>query len=186
MSDVIQLGALTGTVSFSRKVSDNNYGGSDAFWAIQFPIENGDLEDLEKLAQKASTLYGVCKAVVNAQLGLPVEDERAAALLQSAFGPGIQTLAVNPSPTADNVVPINTPAAQVAEAVAPQAPTVGPNPPHGGDYRSWSKAQKDENTAWAKARLATNPEEFYDNRADKKNPSAPDFKSKVGGIGIWL
>lgn len=183
MSTALELGNLTGTVSFSRKVSDNNYGGSDAFFAIQFPIEEGDTP--ETIALKANTNYATCKAMVNAQLGLAPEDQVATALIQNAFGPGVQ---VSTEPSSDsNVVPINTPAAQLVEAVQPTAATVGPNPPHGGDYKSWSPAQKNENTEWAKARFASNPEEFWDNTiGGKKNPKGPDAKHRESGIGIWF
>jgi hypothetical protein len=172
----IELGNLIGTVSFSRKVSDGNYGGSDAFFALQFPIEQGDQP--VDISRKANTAYGTCKAMVNAQLGLPVEDEIAAALIQDAFGPGVTVV--------ENVTPIS---AAPSYAPAPQAEaTVGPNPPFPGSYKDLSKDQNDANKEWAKARFASNPEEFFDNRAPgaKTHPKGPDIKHKATGVAAWF
>lgn len=33
--------------------------------------------------------------------------------------------------------------------------------------------------------LIAHPERFFDNRQDKRNPKAPDYKRKISGDGIW-
>jgi len=33
--------------------------------------------------------------------------------------------------------------------------------------------------------LVGHPERYFDNRQDKRNPKAPDFKRKISGEGIW-
>ena len=33
---------------------------------------------------------------------------------------------------------------------------------------------------------AERPSDFWDNRVDKRNPTAPDFKHKTSGKGLWL
>jgi hypothetical protein len=75
----------------------------------------------------------------------------------------------------------------VALTVVPEpASGVGPNPPHGGDPFQLGKQEKAENGEWCKARFATNPDEFWDNRLNKKNPKGPDIKHKDTGNAAWL
>jgi len=63
-----------------------------------------------------------------------------------------------------------------------------PNPPFPGTTRD--KDEKRANREWAEALLETNPELFFDNRADKAsgkiNPKSPDFKHRDSGVGVWL
>lgn len=58
------------------------------------------------------------------------------------------------------------------------------------DSRTKDKAQKEANSAWAMARLAERPDEFWDNRPQKasgeRGETFPDFKHKDSGVGIWL
>jgi hypothetical protein len=43
-----------------------------------------------------------------------------------------------------------------------------------------------EFTAWAIDRFSKYPNEFFDNRGDKKGPKSPDIKHKATGLNIWL
>jgi hypothetical protein len=90
-------------------------------------------------------------------------------------------------PTAEEMVRDAFPGAQTVSGNVIQLPAA---PPHGGDWKDWTKAQKDENAQWAKERLSFAPDEFWDNRDDKasgKVPSnRPDYKHKESGIGVYV
>jgi hypothetical protein len=48
------------------------------------------------------------------------------------------------------------------------------------------KNEKAANKTWALARIASNPDEFWDNRENKRNPKAPDYKGKTNNVAVWL
>ena len=54
----------------------------------------------------------------------------------------------------------------------------------GGGGRSQSVQAKDIEAKWAA--LFCMPSDFWDNRASKKNPKAPDFKHKETGEALWI
>lgn len=47
-----------------------------------------------------------------------------------------------------------------------------------------SKGKANPDSLWAD--LLANPHQWWDNREDKKNPRAPDFKKAGTGDGLWL
>lgn len=79
----------------------------------------------------------------------------------------------------DGVVRPSGGSATVREAAKP-APSVKPaSAASGGD---------DKTAAWED--LVSNPDKWFDNRVDKRNPKGPDFKGKnsgaFNGVGLWL
>lgn len=167
-----EIATLKGTVSFTRKISDGNYGGCEAFMSVQYDIAQGDTaEDIIATARNA---FLQAKAVVFEQLGIDhtLDDSGVVVEVARRAFPGS---VVEPAPSGP----------------APQAAPAGggsDNPPFAGD--TTNPAEKKANKEWATARYATHPHEFYDNR-DKKasgqyKQTAPDVKHKSSGIGVWL
>lgn len=61
---------------------------------------------------------------------------------------------------------------------APQQPQA----PRGGKYAPVSPGEME--ALWEEYK--SNPNRFWDNRASKMNPKAPDFKHKDTGRGLWV
>lgn len=173
MSDEIQVAeaaTLKGTVSFTRKLSDGNYGSSDAFMAVQFDINADD--DGAAIIAAARAAFLQAKAVVFEQLGIEHTLDESGVVVEQvrrAF-PG-------------------TVVSGAAEAPA-TVPAAGGDdkPPFAGDTKD--AAERKANKEWATARYGTHPTEFYDNR-DKKASGEysgkwPDVKHKSSGIGVWF
>eukprot|EP00897_Mesotaenium_endlicherianum_P006029 jgi/Mesen1/5454/ME000273S04693 len=68
-------------------------------------------------------------------------------------------------------------AAPQAESSSYPTPTRLNQQPIGADARSKEELWED---------LYHNPQDFWDNRLDKRNPRAPDFKHKKTGEALWL
>lgn len=66
--------------------------------------------------------------------------------------------------------------AQEVAAPAPQAPAQTPIP----------GATSDQGTDAKWASYFANPQDYYDNRRDKKSAGSPDFKHKRTGEALWL
>lgn len=61
---------------------------------------------------------------------------------------------------------------------------------HAGDLSDVMPSDNKAKKAWLKARLASHPNEFFDNREDKASgkysSKSPDFKHKPTKEGLWL
>lgn len=160
---------LKGTVWFTRKISDGNYGGSEFGMSVQFDIPKGaEQPAIIDLARDAAL---TAKSVTYEQLGLKDEVINGVVMeiARQAF-PGSVIQA--------NDLPADSPAAV----------NVAAEPPYAGN--TTNADEKKANTAWAKARYEVAPGDFYDNRAKKASgefsAKSPDLKHKTSGIGIWL
>jgi hypothetical protein len=163
---------LKGTVSFTRKISDGNYGGSEFFMAVQFDIDPTAGGEAVIASARAAAVQA--KAVVFEQLGIDHTLDESGVVVEQvrrAFPGSV----VEPAPQA------STPAPSAAGEV-------GSEPPFPAN--TTDADQKKANKDWATSRYASNPSEFYDNRPKKASgeykQNSPDLKHKGSGIGIWL
>jgi len=165
------------TVFFARKISDGNYGSVEASCFFQVDTDPGATN--EQIAAAAAAAYVAVKSVVLTQLGIThtLSDEG---------------VVVEDAP----VVTVPTPKAAMAQrdATTQLRESFG-----GGELVHDSESTtfevdpltlpKYDQEKWLKARLATNPEEFFDNRPKKESgdykPTAPDFKHKKSGLAIF-
>jgi hypothetical protein len=182
-----------GTVSFSRKVNDGDYGHTEA--AVFMPFPYSGEKALDDLAIEQA--FETAKVMVYEELGITTErapsgvvtEAKAVANVQAAF-PGA------------TVAP-QAPAAPQGPPSAPQAPASG-----GGDrspYKVYKRitdpdtGEKMGNPPWfdeqvraANAKAGANEVEFWDNRdrlpqfGGNGNPNAPWFKGKNNGdVAVW-
>lgn len=169
---VAEAATLKGTVSFSRKLSDNNYGGSEGFMAIQFDIANGDTG--EQIIANARSAFTQAKAIVFEQLGVDHTLDDSGVVVEMARR-AFQGSVVEPAP-------------KQAPAAAPSTGGSTDEPPFPASTSD--AAQKRANKEWAVARHGTHPNEFFDNTGKKAsgefNSKSPDFKHKTSGIGVWF
>src|SRR5690606_17784381 len=168
-----EIATLKGTVAFTRKISDGNYGGSEAFMSVQYDIAPNDTP--ENILANARASFLQAKAVVFEQLGIDHTLNESGVVIEMARRafPGS---VIEPAPT--------------TAAAPPAAPARGgsDSPPFPAD--TTDPAEKRANKEWATARWNTHPHEFYDNRERKASgqykQTAPDVKHKATGIGVWL
>jgi hypothetical protein len=152
------------TVSFSRKVNLSNYESAEAYVAVQSDVSI-DSDDEEKIAAVKSAFL-LARASAYEQLGIKFSVDDATVVqerLERVFGP-VEVVDEYPNYTDTH-----------AEVELPQPPTAP---------RSDTAAPKSKKALWQE--LESNPEKWYDNRANKKNPKGPDFKRKATGEGLWL
>jgi hypothetical protein len=177
-----------GTVVFERTVRVREFESAKAGVFIQFELPdpaqaNGSYG--EQVLAKIGDAFFQAKTVVFDELGLDFNVD-AGGVVREAAG-GVVREAINA--TLGQVTEVQAPRQQPKQITAP-APQPAPvavdqsQPPY--DPRTTDRQEKSANARWAKARLETHPDEFWDNRNDKRNPKAPDFKHKDSGIGVWL
>jgi hypothetical protein len=168
-----------GTAFFTRKVTPRQYESAEAGFYIPFDIPTDpNLSDEARgaaITQSANDAMFQAKALTFEALGIEFSVDEGGAIVElvKAVFPGTTVAGgIHPAP-----------------AAAPSAPAAAGDaaPPFPADTRD--KDQKAANKAWGVARLASNPDEFYDNRPKKADGSykstAPDFKHKASGLGIW-
>lgn len=175
MTEPTTIEQLTHTVQCSRKVSDGNYGSTEA--TIFMQVASTPDMDTADLVQLLDDKLLAAEALVLDRLGIEYE-----------FVDG-QLVETN-VPAAEAAVRSQFPAA----APVPAAPSgdsgggggVGPNPPFDG--RTKDRDERKQNSNWAQARYSTHPGEFWDNRQTNadKGWNGPDFKHKDSGAGFWL
>jgi hypothetical protein len=187
-----------GEARFQRTVKVRDYESATASVSIQF-----DLPDMAPgsagygdavMAQVRGAMFQA-KAAVLSELGIDFTVEQGGIVRELIAGTFGNVTEVAAAPVA--AAPTYTPAPSLAPAPAMAAPAPQPvaapaaapagdasQPPHSPDTQD--RDEKRANSAWAKGRLATNPDEFWDNRTSKRNPNAPDYKHKDSGIGVWL
>jgi len=170
-------GVLRHTVGFGRKRSDGNYGGTDATIFLQFEMPSE--APLADVLQKADEVWDVAAAAVFERLGVAYEIDPDSGRVTEDLGARAESEAEAAFTAAFEAAPVPT--------ETPSGQGVGQFPPFPVDTQD--KGQQDANQSWAKARFASNPEEFYDNRAKKQSgeykPTAPDAKHKKLGINVW-
>jgi hypothetical protein len=150
------------TVSYSRKVNLGNYESADVYVAVQTDVAIDADDDAKVAAVKSAFL--LARASACEQLGIKFTVDDATVVqekLERVFGP-VEVVSQTPNYTE-----------QVA--AMPQAPSAP---------RTDTAAPKSKKALWAE--LESNPSNWYDNRANKKNPKGPDFKRKATGEGLWL
>lgn len=164
MSDVTEKTHLTGTVGFTRKISTKQYESAEAsaFGQFDFDVDAPS----EEVARKAQEQFRTIKAVVLEELGIPFELDESGLIreiVERAF-PG----------TTDE---------------GGRAGTPGRMSPQGGQQQRPAPAQAPQGGGGADACKSCGGTDFYDNRAKKQSgqykPSAPDFKCKGCGTGVW-
>jgi hypothetical protein len=195
-----------GTVGYARKITPKQYESAELTIFVPFDMPTGDPAEVDdEFLRRAKHAATQAKALVFEELGLEFElgpngvlqetirrvfpgttdvtpPEPPAQLPTAANGQPPQPFPpYDPQPTAGYPPP--------APAYPPQAAPAGAaGPPY--DPRTYDADQKRANAAWAKQRMTTHPNEFYDNRAKKASgefsPKGPDFKHRDTGIGIWL
>jgi len=171
---------LTGTVTFSRKVSVRPYETADASIAVQFQIPTSGTADEQRtqLLGNARAAFFAAKAIVFEELGLEFSVEEGGVIrevLAKALG-RVTEVAANDS------FPEFAPTLQIVPSVVASATMTAA--PFAADTQD--KAERTANKRWATARILSNPEEWWDNRDNKRNPKAPDYKHKDTGMGVWL
>jgi len=160
--------SLKGTVTFERKVNLGSYESCTAAMFVQFDYASNTSES--ELIQKGRDAFFVAKSVVFEQLGIDavLEDSGIVVELVKQSFPGTTAEVVAGAP----ITPV--------DPVAADGTTVSADPP----------ADKTALKAWALARFASHPQEFFDNRPKKAageyNPKSPDLKHKATGKGIWF
>lgn len=179
-----EINTLKGTVSFTRKLSDGNYGSSDVFFAAQFDIADGS--DMGTIMQQAQdTFFGV-RSVVLEQLGVPWHvSDSGNVIVEGAEGTVLTAPVQAPALAA-----VETPVANEPTPPAPVQQLTSAFPGATVEPSTAIPEGKDEFKEWALARIQSNPDEFYDNRAKKQSgeykANAPDFKHKATKRAVWL
>lgn len=84
------------------------------------------------------------------------------------------------------VQPPSTPALQppLLQTSAPLPPPPPARPPAPPAAPAGGGGSDDKEHLWLD--LAHNPDRWYDNRGNKRNPKGPDFKHKDSGEALWL
>lgn len=158
MTDTTELTTITYTLFSGRKVGLPNYSNKEAGMHAQVVVPIGtSLEDIE--AQVDAT-WRFIEAKVAQRLGL--------------------TYSLDEHGVVQAIEDFTTPA-------APPAPKrqSSNRPP----ARRQSNGSGDKAALWTLLQQELNNDNvvsFYDNRDNKTNPKAPDFKHKDSGAGLWL
>jgi hypothetical protein len=147
-----------------------------------------DLSIIAQVAAKAATELSVAEIGAGQQFDSDAWKSRTKAI----FNFIIQTAGGVAAPVQDVTVAVANvfPEAQVVAAPAP-----APAPVTGGGFLASIGARPHQlsttgdekvNLHAHVADLDANPGDYYDNRANKKNPKGPDFKHKRTGVALWL
>lgn len=180
---VTALSNLRGTFSFQRKVNYQNrgldYESAEAFCSVQFDfppeLMAGDPDSASTWLAVARQAANYATAVVAEKLGLEVSRDEDG-VLREVFKefPGA----------------VVTKGALKSESTV----TASAKPPYSqaelkGMGDDELKAARKENSAWAKARYDSHPQEFFDNRKKKATDdtwaNSPDFTHKDSRVGFW-
>lgn len=176
-----------GTVTFNRKVKVRDYESCEAGVFLQFelPEMNGDREGYgREVLSRIQDAFMQAKAAVFDELGIEFNVDEGGVVrevIRSQFGKVTEVATSAPK---------QIPAAREQAPAPVVAAASSDDPPHDPTTTERGSAQERANRAWAKSRLETHPDEFWDNR-DKKasgqyKQNAADFKHKNTGIPVWL
>lgn len=180
------------TVGFTAKVNMEERGGAKydtREFSVFLPTEidpsilSGDVdEDRTAVAAILREAFLLAKGSVFEQAGLPFKYDKEGHILieqiEAAF-PG--TKAENGTTQAGNRAPSapSGPRTPGTQKVGQKSSGGGSKAPSGGE-----KPKLEGEAAWRD--LVDNYGGWFDNREDKKNDKAPDFKRKGTGEGLWL
>lgn len=162
------------TVGFERSVRVREYENATASIYVQVPTAPGDFVaadgsvDKQAIIDAAKPVFFAAKSLIFEQLGLPSEvtpELVVQEILERALG------AVEVTSRQGEAIAEATNLAN-ASAIPPANKGPAVNAPS-NDAERW-------------AELSVNPSKYFDNREDKRNPKAPDFKRKGTGEGLWL
>lgn len=177
---------LRATVGFERSVSVRPYETAKASIFIQTEVS---LEDVETSMVNIRNAAAQAKAAVFEELGIQFSVDEGGfvrELIAKHFGAVTEVV-----PTADDAFPESSAPAPAPAPVAAapahvaQAPNVSAEPPFAVDTKD--PGEKRANKEWAKASIASNPDDWYFNPPEtKRNPRGPDYKHKQNGMGYWL
>jgi len=187
---------------FRRVMSLEAYNTQEAEVMVEQAFPTGDMSP-EDIQAHVAGMFMYAKASVYDQLGLGYEQDDATGIIMEKF----KGTKVVSAPPAQNAQP-------AARAAAPKALRPVPNEPEPSDEEYDDQAdamaaeeapaprktfQRTANRSSAKAsggvdywdHLMNNPDRWFDNRLSKKNPKAPDFRSKDYkegnfAVGLWL
>lgn len=169
------------TVFFARKISDGNYGSVEASCFFQVDTDPGATN--EQIAAAAAAAYVAVKSVVLTQLGITHTLTDEGVVVED------KPVVTVPAPRVPSAAPVTQRDAttQLREAFG------GGELVHDSESTTFEvdplTLPKSDQEKWLRGRLATNPEEFFDNRPKKESgdykPTAPDFKHKKSGLAIF-
>ena len=166
MSEIID--HLTYTVYVSRKNSAMDYGNgssneASAHVQVDVPLGTDPTGEAAQVALRNG--FNAAKAQVAVTLGMTTTLDGEGTLQYDEV-----------EPVASNKAFVQ--AAEKAFAPAAQAaPNVSADEPPYTNPERGSDGEK-ANVKWGRARFATHPDEFFDNRESKRNPAGPDVKHK--------
>lgn len=179
-----------GTVVFERTVRVREFESAKAGVFIQFDIPENDPNG-DAVRAAVATAFWQAKAAVFDELGIQFSVEPNGVIRETINAKFGQVTEVTPTSPTVQVARTQAPVVPTAVVPAP-APTPAPavdasRPPH--DPATTDKAEKSANGRWAKARLYSHPDEFWDNAQAKAEgrfgPRSPDWKHKDTGIAVW-
>lgn len=156
----IVIEAPKGFVTVERSVQVRPYETAKCSLMLQIPTSPG--ATVEDIISASKDSFYTARTIVLEQLGIPF-DISAENIVTERFTAALGAVEVTPKEEAQAVANSNT-----------SRPTGGNAPP----------STKDE--LWAE--LASNPSQWWDNRNDKRNAKAPDFKRKGNGEqpALWV
>lgn len=167
---------LQATCGFQRKVSVRQYESAEASIFIQTEV---DLNDDDVTMKNLKHAMMQAKALVFEELGITFQlDEGGIVreMLDKHLGP---------------VTEIKTaPVSHELRSGEQSFPTA--NPPVGGgdgppfDVNTRDRDQKAANKEWAISDFANNPQNWFDNRGNKRSEKSPDLKHRSNGLAVWL
>lgn len=155
-------------VNFTRSLPPHQYHKAEASCHLQVDLPEHDGESAGEYAAEVTAAikeaFAVAKVNVFDQLGLSYEVDAVTQVVKEDLEATLGAVEVNGG-TKSNVKPFKRAAKPAARK---------------------SAKPSDAEIADAWAELANNPDRWWDNRDDKRNPKAPDFKHKDTGFALWL
>lgn len=147
------------SATFRQTKQVNQYEPAVAEVTVTHTLEAG--ATAEAAAAAAAAMMRIAKSQVFLELDLPFEQDPTTQVIKQTF-PSATVVHSQPVPAAQPApAPAADPFAAVAQPVA-QQPALAAVP------------VADPTDLWAQ--LAADPSQWYDNRLNKRNPKAPDFK----------
>lgn len=169
---------LQATVGFQRKVSVRQYESAEASIFIQTEV---DLNDPDLTMKNLKHALMQATSLVYEQLGITFQlDEGGIVreLLNKHLGPVTEVKSNDGHALRSGEEPFPTSGPAPAPAAGGDGPPFDPN--------TKDRDEKAANKAWAMADFAANPQDWYDNRGNKKSERSPDAKHKKNGLALWL
>lgn len=170
---------LQATVGFQRKVSVRQYESAEASVFVQTEV---DLDDADQTMKNLKFAMMQASSLVFEQLGITFQlDEGGVVreLLNKHLGPVTEVKSNDAHALRSGEEPFPT-----SSSPAPAPAAGGDGPPF--DPNTKDRDEKAANKAWAIADFHANPQDWYDNRGNKKSERSPDAKHKKNGLALWL